>query len=98
MSEGRGMKPAGKRILVVDEDASIEGILGRNLVNKGYDVLVAGNGKEAVELVRQQQPDLILLDLWLPGEIDGMGVCLRVRQLTQCPIIIISARNEEKQK
>jgi len=44
------------------------------------------------------QPDLILLDLWLPGEIDGLGVCRRVRQWTQTPIIVLSARKEEKQK
>ncbi len=92
------MKPKGKRILVVDDEPSIQRILRRNLNMSGYDVLVAEDGKQAIEIVRLHQPDLILLDLWLPGEIDGLGVCMRVRQWTQIPIIILSARSEEKQK
>ena len=92
------MKPKGKRILVVDDESSIQRILKRNLTMSGYEVLVAGDGKQAVEVARLHQPDLILLDLWLPGEIDGLGVCMRVRQWTQTPIIILSARTEEKQK
>lgn len=92
------MKSKGKRILVVDDEASIQRILRRNLSVSGYEVLVAEDGEQAIELVRLHQPDLILLDLWLPGEIDGLGVCMRVRQWTQTPIIILSARTEEKQK
>ena len=92
------MKPKGKRILVVDDDSSIQRVLRRNLMASGYEVLVADDGRQAIELVRVQQPDLILLDLWMPGEIDGMGVCMRVRQWTQTPIIVLSARTEERQK
>ncbi|HZU70030.1 MAG TPA: response regulator transcription factor [Ktedonobacteraceae bacterium] len=92
------MKTRRKCILVVDDDPPIQRILRRNLMMSGYDVLIAEDGKEAVEIVRMHQPDLILLDLWLPGEIDGLGVCRRVRQWTQTPIIILSARKEEKQK
>ncbi len=92
------MKPKGKRILVVDDDTSIQRVLRRSLMASGYEVLVADDGRQAIELVRVQQPDLILLDLWMPGEIDGMGVCMRVRQWTQTPIIVLSARTEERQK
>lgn len=92
------MKSKGKCILVVDDEPSIQRILRRNLNMSGYEVLVAEDGKQAIEIVRVHQPDLILLDLWLPGEIDGMGVCMRVRQWTQIPIIILSARTEERQK
>lgn len=92
------MKLKGKRILVVDDDLSIQRILRKNLQVSGYEVLLAEDGKQAVEIVRLSQPDLILLDLWLPGEIDGLGVCKRVREWTQTPIIILSARTEEKQK
>lgn len=92
------MKPKGKRILVVDDETSIQRILRRNLSVNGYEVLVAENGKQAIEVARLHQPDLMLLDLSLPGEIDGLGVCARVRQWTQLPIIILSARTEEKQK
>lgn len=92
------MKPKGKRILIVDDDTSIQRVLRRNLIASGYEVLVADDGRQALELVRIQQPDLILLDLWMPGEIDGMAVCEQVRRWTQTPIIILSARTEERQK
>jgi two-component system, OmpR family, KDP operon response regulator KdpE len=64
----------------------------------GYDVLIANSGEQAVEMVHLHQPDLILLDLWLPGEMDGMSVCMQVRQWSQVPIIVVSARTDEKQK
>src|SRR2546430_17468289 len=92
------MKTKRKCILVVDDEPPIQRILRRNLNMSGYDVLIAEDGREAVEMVRMHQPDLILLDLWLPGEIDGLGVCRRVRQWTQTPIIVLSARKKEKQK
>src|SRR5437667_1213138 len=92
------MKTKGKRILVVDDEPPIQRILRRNLTMSGYDVLIAENGEQAIDFVRIHQPDLILLDLWLPGEIDGMSVCMQVRQWTQVPIIVISARTDEKQK
>jgi two-component system, OmpR family, KDP operon response regulator KdpE len=93
------MKSKGKRILVVDDDLSIQRILRKNLQVNNYEVLVAEDGKQAVEIAQLNQPDLILLDLWLPGEIDGMVVCQRVREWNKkIPIIILSARNEEKQK
>ena len=92
------MKVKGKRLLVVDDEPPIQRILRRNLSMGGYDVLVADNGKQAVEMVQLHQPDLILLDLCLPGEFDGLEVCRQVRQLVQTPIIILSAITEEKQK
>jgi two-component system KDP operon response regulator KdpE len=92
------MKSKGKRILVVDDEPSIQRILRRNLTISGYEVLVAETGEQALEMVRINQPDLILLDLWLPGEIDGIEVCTQVRQWTQVPIIVLSARTDEKQK
>ena len=92
------MKTKGKRILVVEDDASIQRALRRSLTISGYEVLVVDNGRQAVQLVREQQPDLVLLDLSLPGEIDGLGVCVQVRQWSQIPIIIVSARTDEQQK
>lgn len=92
------MKTKGKRILVVDDEPPIQRILRRNLTVSGYEVLIAENGEQAVELVRAHQPDLILLDLWLPGELDGINVCVQVRQWSKVPIIVLSARTDEKQK
>ncbi len=92
------MKTKGKCILIVDDEPPIQRILRRNLTMSGYDVLVADNGEQALELVHLHEPDLILLDLWLPGEMDGMSVCAQVRQWSQVPIIVVSARTDEKQK
>src|SRR6266567_3304832 len=92
------MKTKGKCILIVDDEPPIQRILRRNLTMSGYDVLIADNGVQALELVRLHEPDLILLDLWLPGEMDGMSVCAQVRQWSQVPIIVVSARTDEKQK
>jgi len=95
---GTAMRVKGKRILVVDDEPPIQRILKRNLTVGGYEVLVAENGRQAVEMVRLHQPDLILLDICLPGGIDGVDVCVQVRQFTQTPIIVLSAVLEEKQK
>ena len=92
------MKAKGKRILVVDDELPIQRILRRNLSARGYDVLVADDGEQAVEMVRAHQPVLILLDLCLPGKIDGLEVCRQVRLSMKTPIIVLSALTEEKQK
>ncbi|MBV9689372.1 MAG: response regulator transcription factor [Ktedonobacteraceae bacterium] len=93
------MKAKGKRILVVDDEPPIQRNLRRNLMATGYEVLVAENGEQAVEMVCLHHPDLILLDLHLPnGKLDGMDVCVQVRQLMQTPIIVLSALTGEKQK
>src|SRR5690242_10127356 len=95
---GTVMRVKGKRILVVDDEPPIQRILKRNLTVGGYEVLVAENGKQAVDMVKLHQPDLILLDICLPGGLDGVDVCMQVRQFTQTPIIVLSAVVEEKQK
>ncbi len=88
-----------KRILVVDDEPPIQRILRRNLTVSGYEVLVAEDGKQAVEIALRQQPDLILLDLCLPGDLDGLDVCKQIRcTMQKTPIIILSAIIEEKQK
>ena len=92
------MKTKEKRILIVEDDPSIQRILRRSLMVNGYEVTVVDNGRQAVEVVRTQQPDLLLLDLCLPGDIDGIEVCVRVRELSQSPIIVVSARAEESLK
>jgi two-component system, OmpR family, KDP operon response regulator KdpE len=92
------MRMKGKRILVVDDEPPIQRILRRNLTVAGYEVLVAGDGAQAVEMAHLYQPDLILLDICLPGELDGVDVCVQVRGFTHSPIIVLSAVTEEKQK
>jgi two-component system, OmpR family, KDP operon response regulator KdpE len=93
------MKSKGKRILVVDDDPPIQRMLRRNLIVSGYDVLVAENGKQAIEMIRLHHPDLILLDLCMPGELDGLDVCVFVRNETpRIPVIVLSALTDEKRK
>lgn len=92
------MKARVKRILIVDDEPPIQRMLRRNLSVSGYDVLVADTGENAIEMVHLHKPDLILLDLSLPGELDGLDVCRQVRHWTQTPIIVVSARSEDSQK
>ena len=92
------MKAKGKRLLVVDDEPPIQRILRRNLTMSGYEVLIAENGQQALEMVHLHQPDLILLDLCMPGDLNGLDVCVKVRESSSIPIIVLSAVNEEKQK
>lgn len=85
------------RILVVDDEEPIAKILDFNLRKEGYDVIVANDGKKAVELAFSEDPDLILLDLMLPKK-DGMEVCREVRAQKNIPIIMLTAKNSEIDK
>jgi two-component system KDP operon response regulator KdpE len=92
------MKSKMKRLLVVDDEPPIQRTLRRNLQASGYEVLVAEDGEQAVALVQQYLPDLVLLDLCLPGLLTGLDVCKQIRLLGQIPIIVLSALTEERQK
>jgi two-component system alkaline phosphatase synthesis response regulator PhoP len=85
--------PAPK-ILVVDDEPAVTDLLVYNLRKAGYALLVARDGREALHLARQSKPDLILLDLMLPG-LDGLDVCRELRKTSAVPIIMITARGEE---
>jgi len=82
------------RILVVDDEPSVTDLLAYNLRKAHYDVLVAADGRQALRLAREANPDLILLDLMLP-EVDGLDVCRELRKSTSVPIIMITALGEE---
>jgi len=82
------------RILVVDDEPSVTDLLAYNLRKAHYDVLLAADGRQALQLAREANPDLILLDLMLPG-IDGLDVCRELRKSTAVPIIMITALGEE---
>ena len=81
-------------ILVVDDEPTVTDLLAYNLRKAHYDVLTAADGREALRLVRESQPDLILLDLMIP-EVDGLDVCRELRKTSTVPIIMITARGEE---
>jgi two-component system KDP operon response regulator KdpE len=85
------------RILLVDDEASIQRAVGPLLRSRGYEVDTAGSGAEALEMFRQRQPALIVLDLGLP-DVEGTEVCRRIRLSSQVPIIVLSARGAETDK
>ena len=82
------------RILVVDDEPSVTDLLAYNLRKSGYEPLAAADGMEALRLARSAAPDLILLDVMIPGP-DGLDVCRELRKTSQVPIIMITARGEE---
>jgi DNA-binding response OmpR family regulator len=82
------------RILVVDDEPAVLDLLVYNLRKAHYETLTASDGRQALELARQFEPDLILLDLMLP-EIDGLDVCRELRRHSRTPIIMLTARGEE---
>ncbi|HZG73074.1 MAG TPA: response regulator YycF [Chondromyces sp.] len=86
-----------RKILVVDDERPIADILQFNLKKEGYEVYCAYDGDEAVNMVEEIQPDLILLDIMLPGR-DGMEVCREVRKKHEMPIIMLTAKDSEIDK
>jgi DNA-binding response OmpR family regulator len=88
---------AGERILAVDDEPRYLEIIGFNLESAGYLVEGAASGEEALELLAGGEPDLIVLDVMLPG-IDGFEVCRRVRERSSCPIIMLTAKGAEEDK
>lgn len=87
-------------ILVVDDEEPIQELLRFNLEKEGYFVRVAKDGQEALQHVENDQPDLIVLDLMLPG-MDGLEVCRKLRanpKFQQIPIIMLTAKGEEFDK
>jgi DNA-binding response OmpR family regulator len=83
-----------EKILVVDDEPSLQETLAYNLRKQGFEVLIAGDGNTALDLARQSKPDLILLDLNLPG-MDGLEVCRIVRQEMSTPVLMLTARDDE---
>lgn len=86
-----------KKIVVVDDEKPIADILQFNLEKEGYDVLTANDGDEALELILKEVPDLVLLDIMLPGK-DGMEICREVRKSHDMPIIMLTAKDDEIDK
>jgi two-component system KDP operon response regulator KdpE len=88
---------ARARVLLVDDEVSIQRAVGPLLRSRGYDVEIASTGAEALRLVADGAPDLIVLDLGLP-DIEGTEVCRRIREHLKVPIIVLSARGAEADK
>ncbi len=91
------MSKNGASILVVDDEREIVRALHRALKAHGYSVHTAGSGEEAVEAISALRPDLVLLDLLLPG-MSGLEVCRQVRAASNVPIIVLSVKDAERDK
>ncbi len=91
-----GREP-GARVLIVDDDVALLRALGVSLKAKGYEVTVARRGEDALGLAAERRPDVILLDLGLPG-IDGVEVVRGLRGWSSVPIIVLSARHQSVSK
>jgi DNA-binding response OmpR family regulator len=82
------------KILIVEDELSLQETLAYNLKRQGYDVNTASDGNEALKLAREQHPDIILLDVMLPG-IDGFEICRILRQEMNTPVLMLTARDDE---
>lgn len=82
-------------ILIVDDEPKLVRLAQELLTATGFTTLSASNGQQAVEMVALEQPDLILLDIMLPGELDGYQVAERVRQFSTVPIIMLTAKDQQ---
>jgi len=85
------------RILAIDDELAVLKFLRANLQAAGYEVLIALDGAEGLQVIEKELPDLIILDIVMPT-VNGFEVCRRVREWSQVPIIMLSARDDEKDK
>jgi DNA-binding response OmpR family regulator len=83
-----------EKILVVDDEISLQETLAYNLKKQGYEVQTTGDGTEALEMAREMEPDLIVLDVMLPG-LDGFEVCRILRREMTTPVLMLTARDDE---
>ncbi|MBC8170350.1 MAG: response regulator transcription factor [Anaerolineae bacterium] len=86
------------KVLVVDDEPQIRKQLKIGLTGYGYEVLTAASGQEALITSAQQQPDMMILDISLGSEPDGIEVCRQLREWSKMPVIMLSVHNEEKTK
>jgi DNA-binding response OmpR family regulator len=91
------MSSEAPRILLVDDEQSVQTLLTYPLRKEGYEVITASTGREALERFREGQFDLVVLDVMLP-EVDGFEVCKRLRATSSVPIIMLTAKAEELDK
>jgi DNA-binding response OmpR family regulator len=97
MSSGAIRSERQPLILVVDDEKNLRDVLEYNLKREGYGVTTTGDGQEAVHLAYSEQPDLVILDIMLPG-MNGYDVCRAIRKQLNMPILVLSAREEEIDK
>ena len=85
----------GEKILVVDDAPRVVRLVSEVLRAVGYQVIAAGTGASALEMVALEQPDLVLLDILLPQGLDGYEVCRRIREFSDVPVIMLTAKAQQ---
>ncbi len=85
------------RILIVDDEPRYVRLMEANLITDGYQVMKATNGQEAVQMVADHSPDLVILDVMMPV-MDGFAACERIREFSNVPVIIVTAKGEERDR
>jgi len=80
------------KILIVDDETSIREALGRKLTRESYDVTLCSNGLEGLRAFHNEHPDLVICDIVMPGGMDGLTLCRRVREVADTPIMMLSAQ------
>jgi DNA-binding response OmpR family regulator len=84
-----------KTVLVVDDQPSLVRLVRDNLESRQFKVATAGDGAKALDIVENERPDLVILDVMMPG-MDGYEVCRRIREFSTVPIIMLTARNDQE--
>lgn len=87
------VKPTMTHVLLVDDEEALRASLSYALIKEGYQVTTAADGQSALKLFHKQVPDVIILDLMLPG-IDGMELCWRIRAFSKVPILMLTAKDQ----
>mgnify|MGYP005844609659 CR=1 FL=1 len=88
------MQGAGKKILLVDDDAALVKVLSLSLEREGFEVMAALSGVEALRKAYESRPDLVILDIMMP-HMDGWTTCRRLREIADMPIIMLTAKGDE---
>lgn len=83
----------GKRILIIEDEKQIARFIELELLHEGYTVNIEYDGRDGLKSAKESEPDLVLLDIMLPG-LNGMEVCRRIRQVSEVPIIMLTARDD----
>jgi len=82
-----------KNILIIEDDEGIQNLLRIYLNNEGFRVIICSNGERGLKSLKKELPDLIILDLMLPG-IDGQTICKKIREISRIPVIMLTAKND----
>ena len=91
------MTESNALLLIVEDDLQTRRFLKSSLIHKGWRIIEADNGKSGLAMIKNENPDLVILDIGLP-DMDGISVTKRLRQISDLPVLVLSARSEEQNK